>query len=83
MTVSITNRELEAIHALYDEVITNYEGACDDVYLEITGENLSYAMNFIKKCREQFQVDYVARRIRKRGGRVNKKWILEQLNKED
>ena len=83
MTVSITKRELEAIDALYDEVATNYEGASDENYIDVTGENLDHARKFIEKCREQYEVDFVIRRIYKRGGHVNKKWIIEQLKQQD
>ncbi len=83
MTISITKRELEALEALYDEVFTNFEAASDSDYIETTNNNLTHARIFLNKCHLQRQVEFVARRIYKRGGHVNKAWIIEQLNKED
>lgn len=80
MNISITKRELEAIQALYNDVVTNFEGA-DTPYQESMEEPINQAHKFLRKCRTQFEVDYIRKEAKKHGRNVSKEWIVEQLQK--
>lgn len=78
MTITITEKEFDAIRAVLDQVETDYEAASDPDYLKTMGESIDHVNNVLRKykaaqvkAREFQQVRaYVAERNRNRGLRA-------------
>lgn len=49
MTITITEKEYDAICAVLDQVTTDYEAASDEIYLKTMGDNIGLVNNVIKK----------------------------------
>lgn len=75
MTVTITNKEFDAICEVLDQVETDYEAASNEEYLETMSETISLVKNVIKKYKKarqkaaDFQIAraYVAEQNRNKG----------------
>lgn len=52
MTITITEKEYEAICQVLDQVRTDYEAASDEEYLKTMGENMDLVNNVIDKYRK-------------------------------
>lgn len=52
MTITITEKEYNAIHAVLDQVETSYEGASDPDYLKTMGESISLVYSVIRKYKK-------------------------------
>ena len=52
MTITITEKEYEAISQVLDQVCTDYEAASDEEYLTTMGENIKLVNNVIDKYRK-------------------------------
>lgn len=55
MTITITEKEYDAISQVLDQVNTDYEAASDEDYLKTMGENIKLVNNVIMKYREARQ----------------------------
>lgn len=49
MTITITEKEYNAICQALDQVTTDYEAASDEIYLKTMGDNIDLIKNVIKK----------------------------------
>ena len=75
MTITITEKEFDAIRAVLDQVETDYEAASDPDYLKTMGESIDHVNNVLRKYKSarqkanEFQQAraYVAERNRNRG----------------
>lgn len=75
MTITITEKEFDAIRAVLDQVETDYEAASDPDYLKTMGESIDHVNNVLRKYKaarqkaNEFQHAraYVAERNRNRG----------------
>ena len=78
MTITITEKEYDAISAVLDQVVTDYEAASDQDYLKTMGEAIGHVYKVLRKyqvarreANEFKQVRaYVAERNRNRGLRA-------------
>lgn len=52
MTITVTEKEYEAICQVLDQVRTDYEAASDEKYLKTMGENMDLVNNVIDKYRK-------------------------------
>ena len=77
MTITITEKEYEAINEVLDQVRTDYEAASNEEYLQSMGETMSHVRNVLEKYKKarkkaaDFQMAraYVAERNRNKGMR--------------
>ena len=75
MTITITEKEFDAIRAVLDQVETDYEAASDPDYLKTMGESIDHVNNVLQKYKaarqkaNEFQQAraYIAERNRNRG----------------
>ena len=52
MTITVTEKEYEAIRQVLDQVRTDYESSSDKEYLKTMGENISLVYNVIDKYKK-------------------------------
>ena len=77
MTITITEKEYDAINEVLDQVRTDYEAASNEEYLQSMGETMSHVRNVLEKYKKarkkavDFQMAraYVAERNRNKGMR--------------
>lgn len=55
MTITITEKEYEAINQVLDQVCTDYEAASDEGYLQSMGEMIKLVKNVIAKYKKARQ----------------------------
>ena len=78
MTITITEKEFEALNEVIDQVCTDYEAASNEEYLESMGKSIDLVRNVLmkyksarQKAREYQQVRaYVAEKNRNRNLRA-------------
>lgn len=52
MTITVTEKEYNAISQVLDQICTDYEAASDEEYLETMGENIKLVNSVIDKYRK-------------------------------
>lgn len=78
MRITITEKEYNAIHAVLDQVETDYEAASDTDYIKTMGESIDHVNKVLRKYKAAIQKAkefqharaYVAEKNRNRGLRA-------------